>query len=515
MSSFTRNNAWNNGGTFDNQDLLWYAKGVGVMMTRGLDDQNSWWFFAAIHGEYVTASNPPGFPNWADIPAPPKVPTAPLPAQNIQDLYWDQCQHQSWFFPPWHRGYLIALEAQIRAAIVSLEGPADWALPYWNYFGPNNQYEIPPAFTAQTLPDGSANPLYVLARYGPNGNGNIFIPIPPVSEKCENNTLYTGSNSATRPPGFGGPKTGFSHSGGVSGNLESNPHNQVHVDVGGSPPNNAQIWGLMSDPGIAALDPIFYLHHSNIDRLWAAWNDNSNNNPNDPNWLNGPVAVGEREFAMPMPDGSSWVYTPADVDSLGQLDYTYDDLSVAVTVNPAAKLTQRLTMLGAAPEEAKVAAGGEDMDAEENAELVGANETPLQIKSSGARTTVLLDTGVQNKVSASLAVASEAALPDQVYLQLENVRGNMDAFKLTVSVNQQNAGTIALFGLRRASQPDGGHGGEGLTFILDITPIIDNLFINNNLDADSLDVRIVPNQAVPDSAEITVGRVSVYRQGQQ
>ena len=50
--------------------------------------------------------------------------------------------------------------------------------------------------------------------------------------------------------------------------LESNPHNQVHVDVGGDSPDG-RIWGLMSDPGLAALDPIFYMHHSNIDRMWA------------------------------------------------------------------------------------------------------------------------------------------------------------------------------------------------------------------------------------------------------
>lgn len=155
------------------------------------------------------------------------------------------------------------------------------------------------------------------------------------------------------------------------------------------------------------------------------------------------------------------------------------------------------------------------MDSRDNAELVGANAGALQIKSSGARATVRLDSDVRGKVSASLADASAADLPDHVYLQLENVRGNLDPFKLNVSVNQQNAGSVSLFGLRRASLKDGEHGGEGLTFVLDITNIIDNLFLDNALNVDSLDVRIVPNNAVPDDAEITVGRVSVYRQGKQ
>jgi tyrosinase len=510
MANFTRTNAWNNGGTFDNPDLLWYAKGVGVMQSRTLDAPNSWWFFAAIHGQEIALTE---FPGWGSLPAPPQVPTTPVPSQSLKDLYWDQCQHQSWYFPPWHRGYLIALEAQIRAAVVSLGGPSTWALPYWNYFGPGDEYEIPPAFTTQTLPDGTPNPLLVTARYGPNMDGNIFIPIPPVSEACQNNNIYTGISPLTPPPGFGGRRTGFAHGGGPSGNLESNPHNQVHVDVGGF--NSDQtVWGLMSDPDIAALDPIFYLHHSNIDRMWAAWNAKGNSNPSDPTWLNGPAATGDREFAMPLPDGSSWVYTPAMVNSLSQLDYTYDNLSSGVLAQPSNLLTRRLTKLGAALPAVKIALGA-NMDSGDNAELVGTNDAALRIKSSGARATVRLDSDVRGKVSASLAAASEAELPDQVYLQLENVRGNRDAYKLNVSVNGQNAGTVALFGLRRATLKDGEHGGEGLTFVLDITNIIDNLFLDNALDTDSLDVKIVPNQAVPDNAEITVGRVSVYRQGNQ
>src|SRR3546814_6681919 len=84
----------------------------------------------------------------------------------------------------------------------------------------------------QALPYVSANPLFVKARFGPNSDGNVYIQIPPVAQACQENTLYTGSNAATPRPGYGGPATSFSHSGNISGNLESNPHNLIHVQVG-------------------------------------------------------------------------------------------------------------------------------------------------------------------------------------------------------------------------------------------------------------------------------------------
>jgi tyrosinase len=74
------------------------------------------------------------------------------------------------------------------------------------------------------------------------------------------------------------------------------------------------------------------------------------------------------------------------------------------------------------------------------------------------------------------------------------------------------AGNVALFGLGRASAKDGQHAGEGLTFILGITRIVDELNLKNALDVDSLRVTIVPNRALPKDAQITVGRISVYRQ---
>ena len=43
-------------------------------------------------------------------------------------------------------------------------------------------------------------------------------------------------------------------------------------------------------------------------------------------------------------------------------------------------------------------------------------------------------------------------------------------------------GTVSLFGLRRASLRDDHHAGSGLTFELDITDFIDNLFHENSAE---------------------------------
>lgn len=532
MATYTRANAWNKGGTFQNADLLWYAKGVGKMQERALDDKHSWWFFGAIHGQYVLPKSVPRppVPAWKDIPAPPRVPVTPLPDKKVSDRFWDQCQHQTWYFVPWHRGYLMALEAHIRQAVKEMGGPETWALPYWNYFGPGNQYEIPPAFTQQTLPDGTPNPLYVKARYGPDGNGHIFVPTPAgqhdhpqdpsfgdgtVTEDALSDDVYPGGASAI-PKGFGGPVSKFSHGGRNSGGLEDNPHNLVHVYVGGT-----SSVGLMSVPALAALDPIFYLHHANVDRMWAVWNKNAaNTNPTDPHWLNGPGAAGRRDFVMPWPDNTDWVYTPEEMTSLAKLNYTYEELPDPPA--PGNVLAHRLANLGVT---AAAISARHGVAVSENVELVGASPTGLTLAASGLSTSVRLDPGVRSKVSMSLARAAADAVPDRVFLKLENVRGNYDGSVLSVYINLPEgakpgdhpellAGSIGLFGLQEASAEEGEHGGQGLDFVFEVTKIVDALHLQRSLDADSLHVSIVPRHALPEHVEVTVGRVSIFRLGQ-
>jgi tyrosinase len=507
---YERKNVWELGDPWADP-ILWYARGVKAMKARTIDKVTSWDFYAAIHGIDPKLWQQLGYYS----------PSGPKPGSAAVTQYWKQCQHGSWYFLPWHRGYLLAFEANIRAEVVAQNGPKDWALPYWNYFK-SGESKLPPAFATNDWPDGGDNPLFVTARYGPDNDGNVYVPLDQVNLNAMTDPDFTGVASGGSP-GFGGVDTGFSHSGTVHGGIETQPHDYVHGLVGGSNPQNQRLPGLMSDPDTAALDPIFWLHHANIDRLWEVWRENppSDVNPTDPKWINGPASVGERAFSMPMPDNSSWRYTPGDMVDLDKLGYTYDDFSPAVA---PVQLSQRLVRLGASAAAAS-AMEGIAMPTGKNVELVGASQESLPISGAEARTSVQLNSGVRNKVSASLAVTPHAAAPDRVFLNLENVRGLVDstAFHVYVGLPQganpadhpENfAGSIALFGVRKATVADEEHGGQGLTLVLEITKIVDALHMKNALTVDSLDVRIVPLKPVPEDAQVSIGRVSIFRQGQ-
>ena len=71
------------------------------------------------------------------------------------------------------------------------------------------------------------------------------------------------------------------HFSSFTGLLEAQPHNTVHVKVGG--------W--MGDPNTAAQHPIFWLHHANIDRLWEHWLDRGDDRANPPKLRRKPLSL--------------------------------------------------------------------------------------------------------------------------------------------------------------------------------------------------------------------------------
>ncbi|MCK9921475.1 tyrosinase family protein [Frankia sp. AgPm24] len=509
-----RSNVYDLGGTWADP-ILWYARGVAVMKALPIANPKSWRFLAAIHGFNQQLWTQRGYLSASDQ----------LPSSSVQSQFWAQCQHASWYFLPWHRGYVYAFEDNLRAAVASIGGPTDWTLPYWNYFGAG-QNALPPAFASPTWPDGGTNPLYVPARYGPNGDGNVTIPLSQVNLAAMNETVFTGVSSGGSP-GFGGIDTGFSHTGSVPGRLENQPHNMVHLLVGGSSGGQS---GLMANPDSAGLDPIFWLHHANIDRLWESWNTSSagHTNPTNSRWIGGPAVSGQRPFVMPLHTGSTWTFTPGQVVSLTTLGYSYATLTPTAAAVPVSTRLERLGFTDQARTEEAQTEEAQAMPENTNVELVGASSGRLPIQGRDVHGHVRLDPRTRRKVISSLtpelSTRDQPPAPDRVFLNVENVRGQSDtaAFNVYVGVPEDEdpadhpellADGVAPFGLRNASEADSEHAGQGLTFALEITDIVDRLHLQGAFDVDSLPVRIVPVLPITDRDAVSIGRISVFREG--
>ncbi|MBV9016027.1 MAG: tyrosinase family protein [Alphaproteobacteria bacterium] len=515
----TRQDVWKLGEGWSDP-LIWYARGVRALQARPIADRTSWRFLGAMHGIDTQLWTAFGYLAAGEA----------LPPPSDRNTFWQQCQHQSWYFLPWHRGYVAAFEAIIRAAIAPLGGPADWALPYWNYndTAPANAGRIPPAFQEARLPDGTPNPLRVDRRYGEDGQGNVQLTPQDIDLRALLQPRFAGAN-AGGSPGFGGPKTIFSHQGSTSGRLENQPHNIVHSIVGGQDPNDPNTLGLMGDPDTAALDPIFWIHHSNIDRLWEVWlkRANANANPTDAAWLTGPATRG---FVVPSPNGEAVPYAAKDMldTTAPKLDYVYEDVSDPL--GGTDRLAVRMAALAArhgiaVPPTAAVEAS---VGQQQPAELIGANAAAVRVGGAPVETQVRLDRRGMDKVRQSLQPQNAFAAgapkePDRVFLNLENIKGANDAAVFHVYVNlppgadpaghpEYLAGTVSLFGVKKASREDDPHGGNGITEALDITHIVDALHLNNQA-LDHLNVRFVPRTRIRPEDKISVGRVSVYRQG--
>jgi tyrosinase len=150
-------------------------------------------------------------------------------------------------FLPWHRAYLLDLERELQAIDASV------ALHYWRFDRPAANI-----FTGNflgvadqngTVQFSATNPLRFWATDGMLGINRF--PLFPTN---------------TAPPGLRNEDDTLALGG--SGNLyalfrrmERNPHGFAHTSFGGS----------IQDPATAAKDPLFFLLHCNVDRLWAKW----------------------------------------------------------------------------------------------------------------------------------------------------------------------------------------------------------------------------------------------------
>lgn len=190
--------------------------------------------------------------------------------------------HYGWWFLPWHRAYLIHVERTLQEAI----GEPSLTIPYWNWV---TTLTLPKSLFEPSYRKGSAtvvNPLCDDQRYGPVGQGGAvnFTDLgTPGKDERELIAIDTFENFAGAPPdGKQTKRPGF---------LEATPHTYIHRAIGYDQPNNRV--GLLT-VGMAPLDPAFFLHHANVDRLWTTWAKAGGRraNPDDPAWR-------EHRFAFP------------------------------------------------------------------------------------------------------------------------------------------------------------------------------------------------------------------------
>lgn len=471
----TRRDAWKLAPWDDT--FLWYSRAVHEMLRRGIDNPTSWRYQAAIH-EYRRAQDPLRKRNDR------------LPPASQQRRYWSQCQHNSWFFLPWHRWYLWYFEEIVGATIVKLGGPANWALPYWNYSDASNPdaRKIPQAFVDTTMPDGSPNALFVAQRDFGN-DGAAVGDGADVDLTCLEEPEYK-ADDAGGSPGFGGPETDFNHSGGPFGALEGTPHGSMHVAVNG--------W--MGAFNTAGLDPLFWLHHCNIDRLWVVWRNRNaaHVDPTESNWLT-------MRFDYHDGAGKTVRKEVGDAVDTTVIGYDYEDTSDPLAA-PALEAVE-------APRRR------ERVAIRRTPEMVGASEAPTPLTASPTTTNVAVSAPTGPGLEAMEAPGAE---PQRVYINIENITGQGKPRRYEVYVNDVFAGILPLFGVQEATEESEEHPGSGLHYRLDATKAVEQLKAEGRWDAANVKVTFVPDakraaltaglESLSEEAEprFEVGRVSVF-----
>ena len=142
------------------------------------------------------------------------------------NIHGKDCRHRNPLFSAWHRGYVYYMERLLADAL----GESEFTIPYWDW---STQRKLPPAFEGT-----EANPLFHKGRVA-NGELAINTVGPAVIARILATTDF----------------------GAFTSQLEDWSHNFVHAWVGGD----------MNSEGDAGKDPVFFVHHSNIDRLWESW----------------------------------------------------------------------------------------------------------------------------------------------------------------------------------------------------------------------------------------------------
>jgi tyrosinase len=407
----------------------------------------------------------------------------------------NQCQHFSWYFLPWHRMYLFYFEAICRSIIQGLpdideETKRTWALPYWDYDRAGAR-SLPPAFRDRFL-DGSPNrpnPLFDTEREPGVNQPVLFVgeTTPRLAALTPFQTTALNwfpavpfSSPFANAASFGGTETGFHHfrepppSNG--GPLENAPHGAVHNFVG--------LRGKMGDFNRAAGDPIFWLHHSNIDRLWEIWRATTGAGQ-DPT----ATSFTGRAFSFLDEQGATTSLRCGNVLNTQDLSYVYADVSVPTS----AGIPRRVERM--------------PRNADQPPQRIGSIEEPMSVaRGLPAR----IDVEVENLADIMRAEAQ----PPSVLLSVDHIDAeSMPATMWGLFLEPQGGepefiGAMPLFGLVDAKRGDAEH---GLSYTFDVTDAVLSMLNEGRMDPTrvTLSFRPINDVAEGDDPPVSIGTIAL------
>jgi hypothetical protein len=411
-------------------------------------DPRSWRFQANIHGNFGP----------------------PQPA-------WNQCQHGSFFFLSWHRMYLYWFERILRAA----SGDPNLALPYWRWNDPDPAKRALPIAFRQ--PASASNPLYESRRAParpslgmPAINAGAQLPLSLVrTAEALSLTNFTSPFGSVLPS-FGGQTVSQPvHLRRPHGALEGSPHDVIHGLVGGpggGPTDPNRAW--MSWPQTAARDPIFWLHHAMIDRVWKVWlrmREGRQNPVGNSVWMNTTFRFFDESGAQVTMSGRDILNT------VTQLDYRYDD-------DPPGGISVRVPFFVPEAELAATAQSNDGTDPTLLGESVVVGEGMIELGAAPKRVALQLRDEATERVAA-VARAEVVPLEERIVLNVEGVQyydqnpGVAYEVYLNLPEGQEPdfqsdyyVGNIGFFGMETYEAEEGGHGGHPADLSFDVTDVV-------------------------------------------
>jgi tyrosinase len=376
----------------------------------------------------------------------------------------DPAQFQKWYFMPWHRWFVYYFEQIIQFVLAD----KSFTLPYWNYLSGNVR--------DLSIPDEFRKPASSLYR----ANRNIWVNAGDRIDKNDPGVLNLDAMKETIYIDSANGGIGFCPQ------TDNNPHGLVH-DLIGNDTN-------MGDVATAAEDPIFWLHHCNIDRIWASWNRIPGRR--NPAWP-------DRKFPFAQGDGKQVDVPVAGANTTERLGYRYD----SYIAPPPARVVAEAQLLAAkaiAPEAAAASASA-----------VALGNAPVR---------VALAPVAAGAASKSLADRSESLAPGrQIYLTVAGVAANKSPNILynlyldlpegatpTGTEDPHYVGALGFFGAVGAEHDAAGHG-HGLT--VNITQTVEKLRANKLLTTSAGNaITFVPAGEPAAEAKPMVGKIAVTEQ---